>query len=71
MEQWEVRAEDYANCFDNLKSAKRDFGLLKKDIKEDEEGWVELYYRADDKSPWVMQQRFYLGIELPKEVKKK
>jgi len=46
-EQWYVKAKGYKETFDSLKMANASFNSLKKEIKEDGEGYVEMAYRPE------------------------
>jgi len=61
--QWKVKSVGYTDTFDNEPAARRDYGKLKAEIKEENEGWVEFYARETLKANWELQQEFRLNEE--------
>jgi hypothetical protein len=58
MEQWKVECGDYTRTFMKKQGAKRDYGQWSKEIEEEEEGLVQLFWRADIKEEWVLVEEF-------------
>jgi len=46
-EQWYVKSKGYKETFDSLKLANTSFNRVKRNIEEEEEGYVEMWYRPD------------------------
>jgi len=65
--QWKIKAEGIVDCFDNELQTRRDYGILKKEIKAEESGWVEMYARTTMNGKWELQQEYRLNMEEEEE----
>lgn len=59
-EAFKVVADGYRETFDSEQMAKRAFGIIKKEIKDDGEGYVELHFRETKNAEWELLQEFVL-----------
>jgi hypothetical protein len=62
-EAFKVVADGYRETFDSEQMAKRAFGIIKKEIKDDGDGYVELYFRKTEDAEWKLLQEFVLESE--------
>jgi hypothetical protein len=61
--QWKVKAEGYTDTWDNEPAGRRDYGRLKREVKEEGEGFVEFYAREKLNAEWQLIMEFRLGID--------
>ena len=61
--QWRVCSDDYKEIIDNEGEARRCYGRIRKEIKDEEEGRVELFGRSSYEGTWILLQEFELGID--------
>lgn len=59
--QWRVTGDDYKEIFDNETEARRAYGRVRKEVREEEEGRAELYGRSSHEGKWILLQEFELG----------
>ena len=65
MEQWKVITGKFRRTFSKFQGAKREYGIICREIERDEEGLVQMFYREDLNSDWKCIEEF--GYEDPNE----
>ena len=61
--QFRVVSDEYREIFDQEAVARRAYGKQKQEIREEEEGLVELFARSSHDGAWILIQEFQLGAD--------
>jgi len=55
------KSDNYRRTYTNETGARKDYGQFTKMIEKDDQGDVELWYRADLKEEWILIEELVMG----------
>ena len=58
MEQWKVVSGKFKRTFSKFVGAKREYGMICREIEADQDGLVQMLYRKDLTDPWKCMEEF-------------
>jgi hypothetical protein len=58
MEQWKVTYGKFKRTFSKFMGAKREYGMICKEVEEEQSGLVQMWYREDLSDDWKCIEEF-------------